>query len=177
MRPAWTLAESLVASRPGIPPFRVPTTHAELNVRTSLALALALTLPCTAAAQRRAEHDSVAVRRVVEQVAASFARNDAALLDRITSDDYTFVTPAGAIQTKAQRLAPMRSGQFRYTSARYDQIVVRVYGTAAVATARVVVRAKMGNADASGTFRATQVMSRVGGRWLMVASHASALAR
>ena len=146
-------------------------------MRTPLALMLALTLPCTAAAQRSAEPDSIAVRRVVEQVAASFAKNDAALLDRLTSDDYTFVTPTGAIQTKAQRLAPMRSGQLRYTAVRYDQIVVRMYGTAAVATARVVVRARMGTADASGAFRATLVMSRVRGRWLMVASHASALAR
>lgn len=150
-------------------------------MRTPLALALtltlAVTLPSTAAAQRRAEHDSVAVRRVVEQVAASFDQNDAGLLDRLTSDDYTFVTPTGAIQTKAQRLAPMRSGRLRYASARYDEIVVRVYGTAAVATARVVVRARMGTADASGTFRATLVMSRIRGRWLMVASHASALAR
>ncbi|HEU4561007.1 MAG TPA: nuclear transport factor 2 family protein [Longimicrobium sp.] len=139
----------------------------------ALALALALTLPATAGAQR----DSVAVVRVVEQVAASFHRNDPELLDRLTTDDYTFVTPTGAIQTKAQRLTPMRSGQLRYTSARYDQIAVRVYGTTAVATARVVVRARMGTADASGTFRATQVLSRIRGRWLMVASHASALAR
>jgi ketosteroid isomerase-like protein len=146
-------------------------------MRTPLALALALALPCTAAAQRRAEPDSVAVRRVVEQVAASFDHNDADLLDRLTSDDYTFVTPAGTIQTKAQRLAPMRSGQLHYTSARYDEIVVRVYGTTAVATARVVTQARMGNADASGAFRATLVMSRIHGHWLMVASHASALAR
>jgi len=146
-------------------------------MRTPLALALALALPCTAAAQHRAEPDSVAVRRVVEQVAASFDRNDAALLDRLTSDDYTFVTPAGAIQTKAERLAPMRSGQLRYASVRYDEIVVRVYGTTAVATARVVTQARMGTTDASGAFRATLVMSRIRGRWLMVASHASALAR
>ena len=146
-------------------------------MRTPLALALALALPCTAAAQRHAEPDSVAVRRVVEQVAASFDHNDAALLDRLTSDDYTFVTPTGAIQTKAQRLAPMRSGQLHYTSARYDEIVVRMYGTAAVATARVVVQARMGTADASGAFRATLVMSRIRGRWMMVTSHASALAR
>lgn len=146
-------------------------------MRTPLALALVLALPSVAAAQRAAEPDSVAVRRVVEQVAASFAHNDAGLLDRLTSDDYTFVTPSGAIQTKAQRLAPMRSGELHYASARYDEIVVRVYGTTAVATARAVVQARMGTADASGTFRATLVMSRIRGRWLMVASHSSALAR
>jgi hypothetical protein len=90
------------------------------------------------------------VRRVVEQVAASFAHNDAGLLDRLTSGDYTFVTPTGGAQTKAQRLAPMRPGELHYDSARYDEIVVRVYGTTALATARVVVQARMGTADASG---------------------------
>jgi len=142
-----------------------------------LAFALAFALPCPAAAQHRGEADSVAVRRVVEQVAASFDHNDPDLLDRLTTDDYTFVTPAGTIQTKAQRLAPMRSGQLRYTSARYDEIVVRVYGTTAVATARVVVQSRMGTTDTSGAFRATLVLAKIRGRWLMVASHASALAR
>ena len=140
----------------------------------AIALALALALPATT--DRRVEDDSVAVRRVVEQVATSFDHNDAALLDRLTSDDYTFVTPAGTIQTKAQRLAPMRSGQLHYGSARYDQIAVRVYGTTAVATARVVVESRMGTTDTSGAFRATLVLARIDGRWLMVASHASTLA-
>jgi uncharacterized protein (TIGR02246 family) len=140
-------------------------------------LALALALASTAGVQRRAEPDSVAVRRVVEQVAASFDHNDPELLERLTSDDYTFVTPTGAVQTKAQRLAPMRSGRLHYTSAHYDEIAVRVYGTAAVATARVVVQSRLDTADASGVFRATLLLSQAGGRWLMVASHASALAR
>jgi uncharacterized protein (TIGR02246 family) len=155
-----------------------PIHSLEKKMRTPLlALALALVLPCTAAGQRHAEPDSVAVRRVVEQVAESFDHNDPDLLDRLTTDDYTFVTPAGTIQTKEQRLAPMRSGQLHYTSARYDEIVVRVYGATAVATARVVVQSRMGTTDMSGAFRATLVLSKIHGRWLMVASHASALAR
>lgn len=147
-------------------------------MRTALALVLALALTSTAAAaQHRGEPDSVAVRRVVEEVAASFDHNDPALLDRLTTNDYTFVTPAGTIQTKEQRLAPMRSGELHYTSARYDEIVVRVYGSTAVATARVVVQSRMGTTDTSGAFRATLVLVKIHGRWLMVASHASALAR
>ncbi|MFL5542948.1 MAG: nuclear transport factor 2 family protein [Longimicrobiaceae bacterium] len=40
-----------------------------------------------------------------------------------------------------------------------------------------IVRATMRTADASGALRATLVMSRIRGRWLMVASHSSALAQ
>jgi hypothetical protein len=139
------------------------------------ALVVAVTsLLCAADSGANSPSDS-AVRRVVEQVAESFDRNDPALLDRLTTADYTFVTPTGSIQSKEQRLAPMRSGALHYSSAKYDEIVIRVYGSTAVATARVIVKATMGNADASGTFRATLVMAHIKYRWMVVASQASAI--
>ncbi len=136
-----------------------------------IAAALMISAFVTASAQ----HDSVAVRKAVQQVAQAFDTNDPALFDKLTTNDYTFVAPNGAIQTKAQRLTPMRSGVLHYTSSKYDEIAVHVYGSTAVATARVIVHATMGANDVSGTFRATQVLVRVKGHWLMVASQASAL--
>ena len=139
------------------------------------ALAVAITSLLCGADSSGISPSDTAVRRVVERVAESFDRNDPALLDRLTTADYTFVTPTGSIQNKEERLAPMRSGALHYASAKYDEIVVHVYGSTAVATARVIVRATMGKADASGTFRATLVMARIKDRWMVVASHASAI--
>lgn len=136
---------------------------------------IALVVGVSTSSERQA--DSVDVRHAVETVARAFQTNDPALLDRVTTADYTFVAPNGAIQTRAQRLAPMQSGQLRYTLARYDEIVVKVLGGAAVATARVTTQAMNGTADASGVFRATLVFVRSGGRWRMTASHASVLAQ
>lgn len=140
-------------------------------------LFLAVLLFAASAAHAQASSDTAAARHLVEQLAQSFDKNDPDLLDRITTADYTFVGPNGAIETKAERLAPMRSGLLHYASAAYDEIVVRVYGTAAVATARVVTRATLGNADRSGAFRATIVMTRQPEGWIIVASQASTLVK
>lgn len=130
----------------------------------------------TALAAQPSTSDTAAVRRVVEQVARSFDQNDPDLLDRLTSADYAFASPNGVVEGKAARLAPMRSGTLHYTSAKYDEIVVHVHGSTAVATARVVTRATLGTEDRSGVFRATLVFAHEGNAWLMIASHASALA-
>ncbi|MFL5638631.1 MAG: nuclear transport factor 2 family protein [Gemmatimonadaceae bacterium] len=139
------------------------------------AIALTSMLYCSPGPNPTSQSDTTAVRNVVEQVAESFDHNDPALLDRLTTSDYTFVTPTGAVQNKEERLAPMRSGALHYSSAKYDEIIIRVYGSTAVATARVIVRATMGGADASGTFRATLVMAHIKNQWMVVASHASAI--
>lgn len=144
-----------------------------MKIRIAAVIMLSVVASGSASAQHTA--DSVAVYRAVEQVGRSFGENDAALFARLTTDDYTFVAPNGAIQTKAQRLIPLRSGALHYASSQYDEIVVRVYGSTAVATARVITKATMNGADFSGKFRATLVFARIDGAWKMVASHASAL--
>jgi ketosteroid isomerase-like protein len=137
--------------------------------------ALAAFLAGTTLAAQQSASDTAAVRRVVEQVARSFDQNDPDLLDRITSADYMFASPNGVIEAKAARLAPMRSGTLHYASAKYDEIVVHVHGSTAVATARVTTRATLGTEDRSGVFRATLVFVREGSAWMMIASSATAL--
>ena len=71
--------------------------------------------------------DEQAVRQLVDEVAAAVGRNDTAALDRIYADSFTFVSDSGALLTKAQRLAAMKSGELKYESVTFDEVNVRLY--------------------------------------------------
>jgi hypothetical protein len=43
---------------------------------------------------------------------------DVSVLDRMTSDDFTFVTPRGEMRTKQEILKGFASGSFHYDSRR-----------------------------------------------------------
>jgi ketosteroid isomerase-like protein len=63
---------------------------------------------------------------------------DVAALDRMTSDDYTFITLRGEMRTKSDILKGFASGSFHYESRQISDLKVRVYGDTAVVTGRSV---------------------------------------
>jgi len=121
--------------------------------------------------------DEQAVERFIDEFAIAISANDAAGVNRLTAPGYTFVTPAGALQTAEQRLAPLRSGDLKYESVKYDEVRVRLYGSVAVATTRVTVRGHLKGADIGGLFRSTLMLVKEEGRWRLVASQASTIAQ
>ncbi len=112
-----------------------------------------------------------AVRNVLDEAGAALARNDTAALDRIYADDWTFVSPFGALVTKEQRLAALRSGNLKYESVTRDEMNVRMYGKTAVALQTS--KAQSGGQDASGQYRVTMVLVKKNGRWQIVAQQAT----
>ena len=63
---------------------------------------------------------------------------DVGTLDRMTSDDYTFITLRGEMRTKSDILKGFASGSFHYESRQISDLKVRVYGNTAVVTGRSV---------------------------------------
>jgi len=59
--------------------------------------------------------------------AQATVKGDTAFLDQTTADDYTFVTPRGALRTKAQILADFKSGELKFEGYDLDDLQVRVY--------------------------------------------------
>lgn len=131
--------------------------------------------PLTQPERARDGNDERAVRQFIDEFAAAFSSNDAATLDRLTATDYTFVTPAGGIQDKAQRLAPIKSGDLKYDSVKYEEVGIRIYGKMAVVTSRVVVKGQNKGTDISGQFRSTLTLAKMKGRWQLVASQANSI--
>jgi ketosteroid isomerase-like protein len=103
------------------------------------------------------------------------ARNQAVLhgdvtaLDRMTSDDYTFITLRGELRTKSDILKGFASGSFHYESRQISDFKVREYGDTAVVTGRSMQKGMENGKDYSGDYRFTRVYVREKGHWLTVA--------
>ena len=94
---------------------------------------------------------------------------DVATLDRMTSDDYTFITLRGELRTKSDILKGFASGSFHYDSRQVSDLKVRVYGDTAIVTGRSVQKGMENGKDYSGDYRSTRVYVRENGHWLTVA--------
>ena len=90
-------------------------------------------------------------------------------LDRMTSDDYTFITLRGELRTKAEIIQGFKSGSFHYDSREISELNVRVYGNFAVVTGRSNQKGRENGKDYSGDYRFTRVYARQGLRWQTVA--------
>jgi uncharacterized protein (TIGR02246 family) len=125
----------------------------------------------------KAVGDEEAVRKFFDDASAAFSRNDAAALESLMTPDYIFVNQNGVVQSRAQRLAGLKTGNLKYESVKYSEVAVHLYGDAAAATALVDVKGTNRGADISGQFRSTVMLVKVKGRWLMAASQANVIAQ
>lgn len=143
------------------------------------AVVFALAVPAVSRGQARPiliTADEQSVRRFVEEFATALSSNDAATLDRLTAPDYTYVNQTGVIQNKTVRFAPIRAGELKYETVKYDQVQVHLFGNSAVVTTRVKVKARNRGMDASGMFRSTLTVVRGSLGWRLVASQSTTIA-
>jgi len=99
----------------------------------------------------------------------AIVHGDAAALERMTSDDYTFITLRGELRTKAEIVKGFSTGAFKYASREISDLNIRVYRDAAVVTGRASQKGAENGKDYSGDYRFTRVYVRQNGRWLTVA--------
>ena len=121
--------------------------------------------------------DEQSVRKFVEDFATALSSNDVAALDRFTAPDYTFVNQTGIIQNKAVRFAPMKSGELKYQTVKYDQVQVHLFGNTAIVTTRVKTVARNKGVDAGGLFRSTLTLVRGAAGWRLVASQVTSISQ
>jgi ketosteroid isomerase-like protein len=96
-------------------------------------------------------------------------KGDAAAIERMTADDYTFVTLKGELRTKAEIVKGFASGAFKYQSRTISDLKIRVYGDAAVVTGRSVQKGVENGKDYSGDYWFTRVYVKQNGTWMTVA--------
>jgi ketosteroid isomerase-like protein len=110
-----------------------------------------------------------------EQIKALQARATEAQLKADTSffqkyyaDDIVVIHGTGAVYTKAQEIADLKSGSLKYESIEVRDRKVRIYGNTAVvnllASAKGLLESKPFNAD----FRVTWIWVKLGGNWKCV---------
>ena len=132
-------------------------------------------LASPALAQNKTENNPFAVDeqsllKIEQQWDEALRTRDTATLEKILADEYALVDPQGAIQTKAQELATLKSGDLKFESFTAQDVKARVYVGGAVVTGRVVVKGTYKNDDINGEYRFIDVFEPKKGGWQAVAS-------
>lgn len=116
------------------------------------------------------------ILKLEEERNRAILAGDAATLDRLTSDDYSFITLKGELRTKSEILQGFKSGSFKYESRQIFDLSVRVYDKTAVVTGRSVQKGVENGKDYSGDYRFTRVYVQEQGRWVTVALQTTLIA-
>jgi ketosteroid isomerase-like protein len=114
------------------------------------------------------EADAAALAAVEERFARALAAGDADALDNIVVDDWIVIGPDGKIITRSAFLDVVRSGVLTHSVMESDETRLRVYGDAAIVTARVVTAGAYQGQAFTTTERATDVFVRDHDSWKCV---------
>jgi ketosteroid isomerase-like protein len=149
-------------------------------------LSLLLTIVATATAHAQSESKAAPSKRSVErqlielerQLSDALVKEDAAVLDRLWSNDLVFTFPNGKVSNKAERLAGQKPAAQPFQSdskTSNDDVRVYLYGNTAVVTVLSTWRGKENNQEYSSQFQATHVWVKQERRWQLVAAHVSSV--
>jgi len=119
--------------------------------------------------------DEQALRKIEQEWTQAHVKRDTSVAQRIESDDFTFVDPDGIISNKAQSLKNV-SGDLVFQEFLIDELKIRVYGDAAIASGLGTVKAKFRDRDISGSYRWTDVFVRQNGSWKAVVAQVTKVA-
>jgi len=151
---------------------------AALGFAAVIALAFVLTLrpPASVTSASRAGDvdEKEAVMRVQREWMEAIRDKNAAALDRILGDDYTYTDSRGAVTNKADSLREARTSRGRMTAYHTSDEKVHIYGDLAIVTGRLRVEGVAGGGQAyDAEVRFTDILARIDGQWRAVAAHAS----
>ena len=142
------------------------------------ALLVTLVTPLALAQGGGAEQE---IRKLIAEFDQAALKNDVAFVERIVADDAVFARPDGSVRTRAEFIAEMRreaeKPTYRLTAVTSEDVRVRVSGDMAVVTAAwksTTVGPESNPWEPhDDTGRYTTVLQKRGGRWLIIADHAT----
>jgi ketosteroid isomerase-like protein len=102
--------------------------------------------------------------------------SDVSMLDKITSDDFTFISLNGELHAKAEVLKYIATHASEYEYRKTDDLAIRMHGDAALVTGRTVEAIQENGKDHSSAYRFTHVYIRQQGHWLLAASQPTRVA-
>ena len=130
-----------------------------------------------ASAAEAADRAQEEIKQLEQEHNQALLKGDAAALDRMTSDDYTFINQRGELRTKSEILTGFKAGTYKYGARQISDLKVRVYGNTAVVTGRAKQKGVENTKDYSGENRFTRVYVKQEGHWVSVALQVTLVAK
>lgn len=108
------------------------------------------------------------------RLARAWVERDRQFIEGLLAPDWSVTDGAGVVLTRQQVLdQTFASTDRRIDAMTIDEVQVRVFGETAVVTGRTRASGSYRGQQGAATLRFTDVFVRRGGRWVIVASHAS----
>jgi uncharacterized protein (TIGR02246 family) len=113
------------------------------------------------------------IKKMIKDTETALAKNDADALDKIYAPDYSLVNTDGSEQTRAERLASIKSGETKYESFSYSDIKITPYGDTAVASAIATIKGINKGKPLDGKLRVRTVWVKGKDGWRQVSGQAT----
>lgn len=113
------------------------------------------------------------IRRLGQDWVQAEQRGDTAELEKLTTGDFALVGPLGFVLDKEQWLDRYRTGALVTHTLTWNELNIRDHGEVAVVIGRQTQHAEYRGHRSDGQFRATQIVLREGGQWLLAGIHLS----
>ena len=130
----------------------------------------------TASASAFGNESEREVRQIEDQIGDAVVRRDATFVDRVWAEEFIYTGVRGEVKTKADILAELKAGDLQFDVLKFDDVRVRIFGDAAVATGRATTKGRSKQGEISGQFRYTRVYVKRSGVWQLVAFQGTPLA-
>jgi uncharacterized protein (TIGR02246 family) len=122
--------------------------------------------------------DEKELNKFMDDYAAALMKNSADDAAKFLAGDYTRVGADGSLANRDQHLAAIRAGDLKYQTVETTERKWRFtgFGSVAIATSKLTLKATHKGQDLSGTYRVTSVLNRAGvDRWVIASTHISPL--
>jgi ketosteroid isomerase-like protein len=115
------------------------------------------------------DKDAAEVLAADEARYAAMIAQDFGALGRLLADDLLYTHSTAVTDTKAEYLAALRSGKYRYRAARTEGVTVRVHGTIAIVNGRGFIEVDVEGVPKSLAYVFVNVWVRTPAGWQMTA--------
>src|SRR4051812_48165662 len=137
---------------------------------TAAALGVVALCNLPAADVYKSEKDEKDLAKTTQDWNKAMLNADTTAMEKILSDEYTFVDSAGVTITKEQEIASYKDGSLKFDSVTPSSTKTRMYVGGAVVSGTVSVKGKFQTNDISGDYRFVEVYepARKGTGWQAV---------
>jgi ketosteroid isomerase-like protein len=130
-----------------------------------------------AAASASASAEEKAVLDAIHRACDAFQKGETAFLTEFLHEGFTLTDTRGVVTTREQNLTEVRNREPKYEVFKNHGMTVRVYGDTALVNGITTVKGTSGGNAFAADLQFTDTLIKRNGRWTMVASHVSPLAK